>query len=462
LRYRIPNPTPATGDVFGEALAANDTDILVGALGDGDPFIPNVPSPGAAYLFDGATGTLRHTFYGPSPLALNFGAAVGFVGPDPLIGTLNDSTRAPGEGAAYLFDAVTGALRQTLRRPSPQAGAGFSSRVGSIGGRPVIASVFDDLVRTHAGAIYLFDETGSATGAFPNPYPDNVDPVGSGQVSLDAIDDRLLAAGFSHHSDGSTPGGDSVYVIDTQTGDVLQTLVGPPPFGTELDPTYVVATGGRIVVSSFGQLFVFDPEGNRYLANGEECDDGNSVDGDGCSARGKLEPGNCSLTPRSDCHPAVHAAANRLTIKDSSNDTRDTLDWRVTSTGARSELGDPGATTTLHLCVYDGSGRSGPRRVLGLPAGCTGDGCWRARRTGFVYRSRGRLPDGITMATARADASGGVELHVHGRGVNLRPPGVPLTLPLQVQLVTGTGSCWTSTFSAASANGGGVFQASAD
>jgi cysteine-rich repeat protein len=459
LRHTLANPTPAAGEYFGGALAASGNDILVGARKDGVPPFPS----GAAYVFDGTTGALVRTLTGPSPAAWGFGISVGFVDGDPLVGAFNDSTVAPLAGGAYRFDGATGALRSALHAPMPELGAAFGSRVGAIAGKPVVAAVFDDLVRTDAGAIYLFDETGSAMGAFANPVPDHVEPQGIGQVAFDAIDDRLLAAGFFHYSDLSTPGGDSVHVIDTVNGDVLQTLEGPEPFGTELQATFVIATNRRIVVSSFGQLFVFDPVGNNYLALHEECDDGNTIDGDGCSARALLEVASCPPTPRTDCAAAAAAGA-RLKLHDRADDRRDALSLRLQSESGAGDLGDPTGATGYGLCLYDASPASQPRRALGLPSGaeCVGGTCWRAGESGFTYRDRQGTGDGITSARLRRKAGGGVAAVVTGRGVNLHLPG-SLTLPVTVQFARDDGGqCWTATFSAALANGNGVFGARSD
>jgi len=425
---------------------------------------PGVPSaPGAAYVYDGAMGSLQQSLSGPSPLVFTFGSGVGFVGADPLVGAVNDSSRAAFEGGAYLFDRSTGALRATLHAPVSHIGAGFGSRVGEIAGQPVVAAVFDDLAGPHAGAIYLFDTSGDVVRAFPNPAGDQVRHASSysGQVTLDAIDDGLLAAGFFEYVGGYYGDSDSVYVIDTQTGDVLQTLVAPDPFGTHLAATYVIATNERIVVSSYGALFVFDPVGNGYVDTSEQCDDGNTASGDGCSSHGLLEAPGCPLVPRSDCAGALPGRA-RLLIRNTADPKRRMLSWRTRSTGG--DLGDPTATTAYRLCVYDATGVVRSRRSFTLPAGvqCGRAPCWQARGGGFSYRDPNRVADGIAGATLRRTAGGvAVELRVQGTSAVL--PETPLDVPVQVQLSRlDDDECWTSTFSRTGRNGTSGFSARGD
>lgn len=458
LLRTIPNPAPEAEDRFG-TVAANGDDILIGARGVGTNPVPGRPAPGAAFLYDGATGALVHTFRDLGPAVLNVGSAVGFVGADPIIGAANDSTRFNGEGGAYVFDRATGALRLTLRPPVARVGTGFASRVGAMGDRPLVAAVFDDTAGMDTGAVYLFDATGSVAGAFPNPVPEHVVPFGAGQVSIDDIDDRLLVAGFTHSREPGATDGDSVYVIDGDTGDLLQTLEAPEPYGTDLQSSYVVATGGRIVVSSFGALHVFDPAGNDYVGNGEECDDGNTDDGDGCSARSRIEPGFCRASPRSDCHPAA-AHGGVLAIK-TGDGSRASLSWKLKSGAGGTTIGDPTVDTGYRLCLYDGTTL---RRGLAVPAAgtCAGVACWRARGNGFAYRDPARATDGIVAARLATKSSGAVTLGWKGQGALLSLPALPFAAPVEVQLVSTNGACWTSTFSAPSRNVATMFKAKSD
>ena len=67
----------------------------------------------------GAPGDLLHTFLNPTPAADDyFGYSVAGVGSNVLVGAMGHSTGAPGAGAAYLFDGTTGALLHTFLNPT--------------------------------------------------------------------------------------------------------------------------------------------------------------------------------------------------------------------------------------------------------------------------------------------------------------------------------------------------------
>jgi cysteine-rich repeat protein len=73
------------------------------------------------------------------------------------------------------------------------------------------------------------------------------------------------------------------YRFEIDSGNILG---GPfPSLGTVLSGLCVL-----------GEVTAASPCGNGVLQTGEECDDGNTVDGDGCSSTCKLEINNCTIT----------------------------------------------------------------------------------------------------------------------------------------------------------------------
>src|SRR5437667_382386 len=78
---------------------------------------------GAAYLFDGASGTVLETFTKPLPATGNqFGFAVAAVGSRALIGAPFDSVEVTDSGTAYLFDGPT--IVALFRKRLPPASFG--------------------------------------------------------------------------------------------------------------------------------------------------------------------------------------------------------------------------------------------------------------------------------------------------------------------------------------------------
>lgn len=150
------NPNPDWSDRFGCSVAAVGKNVLIGANYD-DPY--GIDSAGAAYLFDGSTGALLHTFTSPTPHVGDFfGACVGGVGGNVLIGAdLVDIDGIKDTGAAYLYDGTTGELLATFVSPTLQQGSGFGRCVAGIGNNVLIGAMYDQHGAPSAGAVYMFE-----------------------------------------------------------------------------------------------------------------------------------------------------------------------------------------------------------------------------------------------------------------------------------------------------------------
>lgn len=123
------NPTPISNDRFGASVAAFGNRVLIGAPNDDSA---GSSDAGAAYLFNGDTGALLHTFTLTSTIhapAINdhFGAAVSLNGQHILIGAPERDGGASDAGAAYLFNATTYSFIQVFSNPTPASGEGFGS-----------------------------------------------------------------------------------------------------------------------------------------------------------------------------------------------------------------------------------------------------------------------------------------------------------------------------------------------
>jgi hypothetical protein len=113
---------------------------------------------------------------------------------------------------------------------------------------------------------------------------------------------------------------------------------------------------------------------------------------------------------------------------------------------ATGDFGDPIATTTYALCVYD---QTGLRMTAPAPAGgtCAGRACWSATSTGAKYANTTLVPDGLKQVSLKAGAGGQAKIAIAGKGANLPAPTLPLAPPVHVQLRREDAStCWEATY----------------
>lgn len=258
----IPNPTPDANDFFGRWIDANDQRIVVGTYLDDDA---GFAEAGAAYSFDALTGALVHTFYDPNPGAdERFGTRVALVGDDVLVGSYKDNTLGPLRGAAYLYSGLTGQLVRTLYDPTPANGDRFGYFVDSFRGNPIVSAYRDSELGAEVGAVFIFDRvSGDLVRKINNPVPINGALFG---YSLD-VDRHLVAVGAR---DASFLSGNA-YVFDGLTGERLFRVLDPfgkpyAEFGASLlivDDTVVVGSPGAD--EEAGEVLIFDGPTGRLM-----------------------------------------------------------------------------------------------------------------------------------------------------------------------------------------------------
>jgi hypothetical protein len=155
-------------------------------------------------------------------------------------------------------------------------------------------------------------------------------------------------------------------------------------------------------------------------------------------------------------------------LRDATDDRKDVLRWKLARGGntTMSAFGDPiGGTSAVRLCVYDASVSPQPLVVGAVPAGgtCGAKPCWRGLgSTGYRYKDRAGSSAGVTDLKLRLSPSGETQVILKAKGIKLPMPGLDLTLPVTVQLVTGDGTaaeCWESTFESAVKNDATQFRA---
>ena len=295
LVHTYHNPTPAMADEFGAAVATVGPNVLIGAPGD-STFGLNA---GAAYLFDGTTGALLQNFFDPAPGVVDrFGYTVAGVGTNGvLVGAPYDDANGFDSGAAHLFDATTGALLHTFVNPSPAPQDYFGYAMAALGNDILVSAPGDGTAAAYGGAVYRYDGT---TFALVQTYLDAVPTPGEYLGwSVTAVGSNVAAGAWNDTTNGPMTG--AAHVFDGATGAPVATCVAPVPYVMQEMGWSVAALGSNLVVGarsdSIGAPWAgavhtctLNPCGNGILDPGEQCDDGNTVNGDGCSATCTFEP----------------------------------------------------------------------------------------------------------------------------------------------------------------------------
>jgi hypothetical protein len=146
----------------------------------------------------------------------------------------------------------------------------------------------------------------------------------------------------------------------------------------------------------------------------------------------------CPDTPAAGCTPST---TSRLLLTDKSNDSRDKLVWRWRNGIVDPmDVGDPvAASDRLDLCVYDGNGYLVGG---GLPPGSPG---WSQSGASLRYKDDAALAPGFRKVKVKTATLPKGLILARGKGVYLRTPTLPVTLPVTAQLKNdATGACWES------------------
>src|SRR6058998_2576361 len=254
----LTKPTPAFDDLFGFALAAAGDTVVVGAPFDGS----GAPGAGAAYLFDARTGALVQTLANPTPADYDlFGNAVAAAGAIAVVGAPFDDTTKPNAGSAYVFDAATGALLHTLQAPHPREGDLFGSAVAASDTMILVGAPFDDTVAANAGAAHLFDaSTGALLHTFLNPLANPDGRFGSAV----AIAGGAVLIGAPFDDTGAEDAG-IAYLFDAASGALLDTFENPAPAPGDQFGASVAAGGNLVVIGSWLDDVVAPNAGTVYV-----------------------------------------------------------------------------------------------------------------------------------------------------------------------------------------------------
>lgn len=161
------SPTRSTPDhFFGLSVGISGGTAIVGSYGDDE----NGVDSGAAFLFDAATGALIAQL-SPDDLAAGdeFGVSVAISGNVAIVGSPSDDDRGDDSGSVYLFDVLTGDQIAKFTASDGAAGNKFGESVAISGDRFIVGSPFDDAGGLDAGSAYIFTDTSRTISPVPLP-----------------------------------------------------------------------------------------------------------------------------------------------------------------------------------------------------------------------------------------------------------------------------------------------------
>ena len=149
--FTLENPNPERlppnffSDVFGRSVAAGAGIIVVGA---GNEDTGGIEDSGAAYVFNSSTGELMHTLSSPQLYEDgSFGVSVAVTpGGHVLVGSTSAIVDGIPAGAAYLFDGLTGSLLLDIPNPDPARFPGFGASFAATSNRIFVGAPFDETV----------------------------------------------------------------------------------------------------------------------------------------------------------------------------------------------------------------------------------------------------------------------------------------------------------------------------
>lgn len=162
LRRRIANPSPEAGDKFGTSVAASENNLVV-------------VTARAVHVFDLLTGE-RPRLTIPCPpgtdLSTDFNGALAVSGNLIAVGAARQLAWAGAPERVYVFDATNGHLLRTLSPPDQETEASFGMSLAADTGRILVGAPFASVGAFSSGAAYLFDAlTGALIQRFRNPTP---------------------------------------------------------------------------------------------------------------------------------------------------------------------------------------------------------------------------------------------------------------------------------------------------
>ena len=248
-------------DSFGHSVAIENGLIAVGATGDDD----NGDHSGSVYLFSAITG-VQIAKLQPSDGRVSqvFGSSIAIDNGIIAIGASQDGDNGPNAGAAYLFNASTGAQMFKLLPNDGEAQDMFGNSIDIDNGIVVIGAAGDDDTGFAAGSAYLFNaSTGTQIAKLYASDGDSADLFGNSVSIVRGV--AAIGVRWRDGDNGEAYG--SAYLFDAFNGVQIVKLLPSDGAEGEQFGRAIAIDNGMVAVGAWhdddlgidsGSAYVFD------------------------------------------------------------------------------------------------------------------------------------------------------------------------------------------------------------
>lgn len=276
LVHTLENPNAygtTANDFFGEVVSISENYCVVGVPNEDDA---GGDGSGKAYIFNNSTGVLVHTLDNPNDYGTtlydSFGKSVGITDTHCLVGASGeDDADGSGQGKAYIFNTVTGALLHTLDDPNAYntpANDTFGWSVGISNTYSIVCALNEKSPTdvSASGAAYVFN---NSTGALvhtlvnPNAYGTELSDQFGWKVSIS--DTYCIVSTYKEDDAGGENSG-KAYVYNSVTGALLHTLDNPNVYGTSADDNFGYSIG---ISSTHAVVCAYLEDGSSGISEGK-------------------------------------------------------------------------------------------------------------------------------------------------------------------------------------------------
>ncbi|MGI9427516.1 MAG: FG-GAP repeat protein, partial [Bythopirellula sp.] len=255
-------------DRLGQAVSIDGNIGIIGANRNNDAG----PNSGAAYLFDAQTGAELHKLTAADAEERDiFGHSVGISGNTAIVSAQSSDDDGDRSGSAYLFDVTTGQELFKLTASDAAESDFFGHGIGISGNVAIVGAHGDDDSGGTSGSAYLFDVT---TGNELRKLTASDGAAGDQFGYWAAIDGNVAIVGAKYDDHAGFRSG-SAYLFDVTTGEELFKLTASDAEAGDQFGYAVAIEGNTAVVGAWlnndagfdsGSVYVFDvTTGNERL-----------------------------------------------------------------------------------------------------------------------------------------------------------------------------------------------------